>query len=108
MKKVRLCIILSITLLIAITSDAQNGFKIIQKDFEKLIGTWQGSLTNLDYSSGKPYTMPANTEIKRIKNTNKFIFLNFYPNEASANSIDTISISTAENAKKILERIKNQ
>lgn len=94
MKKTRLYITLSITLLITTICSAQISFKTIQKDFCKLSGTWEGSLTYLDYSSGKPYTMPANIEIKRIAKTNKFVFSNIYPNETSANSIDTISIST--------------
>ena len=85
---------LSISLLIATVCNAQNSFRIIQKDFEKLSGTWQGSLTYLDYSSGKPYTMPADIKIKRVEQTNKFIFSNIYPNEVNANSIDTISISS--------------
>ena len=85
---------LCITLLITTICTAQNSFKPIQKDFEKLLGTWQGFLTYLDYSSGKPYTMPANVEIKRVNKTNQFVFSNIYPNETSANSIDTISISS--------------
>ena len=85
---------LIISLLISTICIAQNIFKIIQKDFEKLSGTWQGSLTYLDYSSGKPYTMPADIEIKRFDKTNKFIFSNIYPDELSANSMDTLSVST--------------
>jgi hypothetical protein len=42
---------------------AQKSFKNLQKDFAKLSGTWGGSLTYVDYSTGKPYTMPANLEI---------------------------------------------
>ena len=64
---------LIIPLLIATICNAQNNFKPIQKDFEKLSGTWQGTLTYLDYSSGKPYTMPADVEIKKFDKTNKFI-----------------------------------
>lgn len=94
MKKIRLYVTLSMILLITTICSAQISFKTIQKDFYKLSGTWEGSLTYLDYSSGKPYTMPANLEIKRIGKTNKFVFTNIYPNETSANSIDTISIST--------------
>jgi hypothetical protein len=94
MKKTRLCITLIITLLISSFCSAQISFKTIQKDFDKLSGTWEGSLTYLDYSSEKPYTMPVDIVIKRIGKTNKFIFSNIYPNEKSANSIDTVSIST--------------
>ena len=93
MKKMKLCVSLCITLFIVTICTAQNSFKPIQKDFYKLSGTWQGSLTYLDYSSGKPYTMPADIEIKRIGKSNTFIFSNIYPNEKSANSIDTVSIS---------------
>ena len=94
MKKIKLYITLSMTLFITTICGAQISFKIIQKDFYELSGTWEGSLTYVDYSSGKPYTMPANLEIKRVGKTNKFVFSNIYPNETSANSIDTISIST--------------
>ncbi len=94
MKKIRLYVTLSITLLFTTICDAQINFKTIQKDFYKLSGTWAGSLTYLDYSSGKPYTMPANLEIKKNSKINKFVFSNIYSNEPSANSIDTISIST--------------
>ena len=93
MKKIKLSIILSLALLITVNTNAQTSFKIIQKDFNKLSGTWQGTLTYLDYSSGKPYTMPANIEVNRIKKTNQFVFSNIYPNEMSANSRDTITIS---------------
>ena len=93
MKKIRLCVTLNITLLITTICSGQISFQTIQKDFYKLSGTWEGSLTYLDYSSGKPYSMPADIEIKRIGKTNKFVFSNIYPNETSANSIDTISIS---------------
>ncbi len=87
-------VIVCVALLATSICNAQNSFKTIQNDFKKLSGTWQGSLTYLDYSSGKPYTMPADVEISRVPKTNKFIFSNIYPNETSANSMDTISIST--------------
>lgn len=94
MKKIRDYLTFSITLLITTMCSAQSSFKSIQNDFDRLSGTWKGSLTYLDYSSGKPYTMSADIEIKRIGKTNKFVFSNIYPNEKNANSIDTISIST--------------
>ena len=85
---------LSLTLLIVTISNAQINFKTLSKDFQNISGSWKGTLTYLDYSSGKPYTMPAEIDIKRIGKTNKFIFSNIYPNETSANSMDTITIST--------------
>jgi hypothetical protein len=92
MKKIYVTII--ITFLTTTICSAQISFKTIQKDFYKLSGAWEGSLTYLDYSSGKPYTMLADIAIQRIGKTNKFVFSNIYPNEPNANSIDTISIST--------------
>lgn len=68
--------------------------KTIFNDFNLLSGSWQGSLTYLDYTSGKPYTMAADVAIKRIGETNKFAFSNTYPKEQSANSVDTVVLST--------------
>ncbi|RYG06800.1 MAG: hypothetical protein EOO07_28575 [Chitinophagaceae bacterium] len=58
-----------------------------------LIGEWHGSLTYLDYSSGKPYTMPANIQIRLSNNAKDLIIANIYPNEPKANSVDTLKIS---------------
>lgn len=73
-------------------SFAVKNHKIIE-DFASLEGSWKGNLTYLDYESGKPYTMLADVEIRRIDHTNKFLLINTYPKERSANSKDTISIS---------------
>ena len=88
----RITLSLTITILMISICDAQM-FRAIQKDFNNLSGSWVGSLTYLDYSSGKPYTMAADLKIMRITKTNIFVFSNIYPKEASANSMDTISIS---------------
>lgn len=93
MKKTKLYLIATLTFLISTICIAQSNFKTIPKDFKNLAGSWQGSLTYLDYSSGKPYTMPANIDVKRINKTNNIAFSNIYPNEPSANSIDTIAIT---------------
>lgn len=61
--------------------------------FSLASGNWKGTLTYLDYQSGKPYEMPANMQIGRIGRSSAFKFSHSYPNEASANSIDTVSIS---------------
>ena len=73
--------------------NSQKKLKSIMEDFRLLNGSWQGSLTYLDYTTGKPYTMPADIEVKQIDKTNKFIFSYIYPDERDANSADTISIS---------------
>ena len=81
--------VLSITL-----SSAQEKNETSVSDFKLLVGRWKGNLTYLDYSSGKPYTMSAELEIKRLNQTNKFIFSNIYPKELNANSVDTLTISS--------------
>lgn len=59
-----------------------------------LPGTWKGTLTYIDYSSGKPYTMPANIIVKPLKNSPNFLIENIYPDEPKANSIDTFYVSS--------------
>lgn len=105
MKKHTILIILSIFLfniatVFAQTSEkvsekvvSQNSSKVSKKDFQILVGSWQGSLTYLDYSSGKPYTMPADVNVSQVANSKTFIFTNLYPNEPKANSADTVVIS---------------
>jgi len=61
-------------------------------DLKPLIGNWNGSLTYLDYSTGQPYTMPANIEVKQGKIATQLIIFNRYPNEPKANSTDTLNI----------------
>ena len=90
----KLYLTFSYIVLVATISNAQTNFKTLMKDFQNMSGSWKGSLTYLDYSSGKPYTMPADIVIKRIKTTNKFVLYNIYPKETNANSRDTISLST--------------
>ncbi|MEO5942700.1 MAG: hypothetical protein ABIP30_15405 [Ferruginibacter sp.] len=60
MTKTKTYLALIITFLIIINCNAQ---KTSVRDFDKLVGSWEGSLTYLDYSSGKPYTMSADIEI---------------------------------------------
>ncbi len=84
---------LIVIFLSSVICNAQSNLKSSLNDLNKLIGNWDGSLTYLDYSSGKPYSMPANLAIKRITKTNSYSFVNFYPNEATANSIDTMVVS---------------
>jgi hypothetical protein len=92
MKSIKFILVLLISSTLINISLAQTSTKTPVKNFKKLLGSWQGTLTYLDYSSGKPYTMPADLEVKRIGKTNKFIFSDIYPNEKSANSVDTVSI----------------
>lgn len=93
---------------IAKISRAKEDHQIIE-DFAGIQGSWKGSLTYLDYESGKPYTMSADVEIRRIDKTNKFLLINTYPKEKSANSKDTITISEdgqSINDEKVMSRTK--
>ena len=38
------------------------------KELSNSLGNWEGNLTYLDYSSGKPYTMSANIKISLTEN----------------------------------------
>lgn len=64
------------------------------KDFKPAFGKWTGTLTYLDYTSGKPYTMPVNIFISKVKkNAHQLILTVEYPNEPKANGNDTLIIS---------------
>ena len=94
MKTVKSFFILLIFVLPQYMAGAQGTAKITSKDMNRFAGHWQGSLTYLDYSTGKPYTMPANVYIKTLEKGRKYEFARVYPNEPKANSTDTFSLST--------------
>ena len=60
-------------------------------DLKFLVNDWKGTLTYVDYKSGKPYTMPANTSFKKLSD-NELLAQYIYPNEPKANSVDTFAI----------------
>jgi len=70
-----------------------NDPAISAKDLKNLKGCWQGTITYLDYSSNKPFSMPANMEVKDFRETNTIIYSMIYPKEPKANATDTIFIS---------------
>ena len=81
-------------LLLPVFAFTQTISAVTVKDFKPAFGKWKGSLTYLDYSSGKPYTMPANVIISRDKNNEQQLILAFvYPDEPKANGNDTLIIS---------------
>ena len=84
-----------LVILIIYSCPAQKIPSVAIKDLKVLTGCWQGSLTYLDYTSNKPFTLSANLVIKQMGRSNKFIFSNIYPKEPNANSSDTILISKA-------------
>jgi hypothetical protein len=66
---------------------------ITPQDLKNLPGDWTGTLTYLDYSSGKPYSMPANLNVVLGKNDREFILRHTYPKEPKANGKDRIILS---------------
>ena len=72
---------------------AQSKANFTKADAAFLAGSWKGSLTYLDYKSGKPYTMPANTNINSIRGMNSLLVEMIYPDEPKANSKDTLKIN---------------
>lgn len=82
-----------ILLCLAHTGIAQSQAKVKQQDFLSLSGNWKGTLTYLDYTSGKPYSMPADIAIKPLTKHNAYSFYNSYPDEPKANSTDTLLIT---------------
>lgn len=91
MNKIFFIFSILVLLLSSIQASAQT--TITEKEFEPVIGSWSGKLTYLDYSTNKPFTMPANLKVVQIEGTTNYIFYNMYPDEPQANSADTVSIS---------------
>lgn len=109
MKQLTNILIMSFCLLITSLCQAQKKSNRLINDFMKVEGNWTGQLTYLDYSSGKPYTMSADIEIKRIPETHTFLFVHTYPKEKSANKTDTVTISKDGQyigKEKLVSRIK--
>lgn len=72
----------------------QTTAPVTVKDFKPSFGKWKGSLTYLDYSSGKPYIMPANITISKNNDNKRQLVLTFdYPDEPKANGKDTLVLS---------------
>lgn len=64
-------------------------------DFKPAFGKWEGTITYLDYTSGKPFTMPCNiTLTKDNTNDHQLILALDYPQEKKANGNDTLVISS--------------
>lgn len=84
-------IVATLFILLCISSKAQS---IQIKDLSGSVGYWKGKLTYLDYSSGKPYTMPANIKISFTENKRGYIMRYEYPDEPHANSVDTTYVNS--------------
>jgi len=81
------------TMLIVISLGCYGQAKITSEDLNLAIGTWEGSITYLDYQSNTPFTMPANLLVEKGNNENTLVLYNSYPNEPKANNSDKIKIA---------------
>ncbi len=70
-------------------SNAQR-FRV--KDLIRSVGSWEGKLTYLDYSTGNPFTMLANIKIGLTGDKKGYVMAYEYPKEPQANSKDTTYI----------------
>lgn len=91
MKKRYLIIFILQFLFFTIKVNAQST-SITLKDIKMMTGEWKGALTYLDYSTNKPFTMPADLTINYLNKIKSVVFSNSYPKEPHANSIDTIAL----------------
>jgi hypothetical protein len=76
-------------LFLSLTVKAQS---LQVKDLSSSVGSWEGKLTYLDYTSGKPYTMLANINIGLTADNMGYVMGYEYPKEPHANSKDTTFI----------------
>ena len=86
MKKILLT---SALVLLCLFANAQS---LQVKDLANSVGSWEGNLTYLDYTSGKPFTMLANIKISLTADKKGYIMAYEYPKEPHANAKDTTAI----------------
>jgi hypothetical protein len=68
--------------------------RISVREFIPSFGNWKGTLTYLDYTSGKPYTLPVNLYMDQNAGSLTDLIFNYtYPTEPKANSKDIVKIS---------------
>ena len=80
------------TIVIAFMFSSIKAQSLEVKDLSSSVGSWEGKLTYLDYSSGKPYTMLANIKIGITADNMGYVMGYEYPKEPHANSKDTTFI----------------
>ena len=83
--------LLTIVFLLLCTFAKAQTFQV--KDLSNSLGSWEGKLTYLDYSSGNPFTMLANVKISLTENKSGYIMGYEYLKEPQANSKDTTYVT---------------
>jgi hypothetical protein len=94
MNKKQFALVLFCLIQFCIPGKAQDSSTIRIQDLTSLLGCWQGSITYLDYRSGKAFSMPAQLKIINEPGSELFFFFNIYPDEPKANSKDSFLLST--------------
>ena len=87
------CIVIVMLFFVSVLSLKAQENRLQKSDVALLCGAWEGTLTYLDYTTGKPYTMPANVMISSIKGSDHLLVQMDYPDEPKANSTDTLHLS---------------
>lgn len=67
--------------------------QIASEDLKAIVGSWEGTITYLDYQTNKPFTMAANLIVEIGKDENNLVLKNLYPNEPKANDSDKIKVT---------------
>ncbi len=84
---------------------------ITSDDLKSILGSWEGTITYLDYQTNTPFSMPANLIVEEGKNESTLILKNIFPDEPKANYSEKIKISkngTLLNKQTITQRIEDE
>lgn len=82
-----------LTIILLFSSGSYGQTQITPEDLKLIIGTWEGSITYLDYQTNKPFSMTANLIVEKGRNENTLFLKNLYPNEPKANNSEKIKVS---------------
>ena len=88
---------------------AQPQTVVSAADFRQLSGQWKGTLSYLDYTSNKPFTMPAFVTVSPTADSNSFVLYTRYSEEPKANAADTLSLKNNGryiNDERVISRTK--
>ena len=80
-------------ILLILNWEYSNAQRVTITDLSNSVGSWEGKLTYLDYTSGKPYTMLANIKISLTADNKGYIMSYEYPKEPQANANDTTYVN---------------
>jgi hypothetical protein len=98
-------VFLYISLLFSIVGNTQPSVSIA--DFKSLAGKWKGTLTYLDYSSNKLTSIPANTFVEIISDTefNQYLYYTEEPEKDQKTTYNIHALGTALGDRRLIEKI---